>query len=222
MSYYDDDYFEPGEWDETIEGFKDDLRKTVKAEISEEIDSLRRKNLELGEQVKNLNTLEGEARRAKTNYEMELERAQRTARQMVQKEGLRHLLNILREERYKVQHNGVMGPKCDKCDEGRMRPYETPSGREMTEGCECREMTWTYEVEEVLVHEVTKRNGKIMVWYSGVERLFDNDDFFQFKAVLKSPEGVSMDDLKLQSGDYGFTDKAEAQKVADALNEATR
>ena len=43
MCYWDDgDYFEPGEFDEKIEELKNELRESVKKEINDEIEKLRK------------------------------------------------------------------------------------------------------------------------------------------------------------------------------------
>lgn len=47
MYYEFDDYFEPGEFDEKIEELKNELRESVKKEINDEIEKLRKENKEL-------------------------------------------------------------------------------------------------------------------------------------------------------------------------------
>lgn len=48
MCYWDDgDYFEPSEFDEKIEELKNELRESVKKEINDEIEKLRKENKEL-------------------------------------------------------------------------------------------------------------------------------------------------------------------------------
>ena len=45
MCCWDDgDYFEPGEFDEKIEELKNELRESVKKEINDEIEKLRKEN----------------------------------------------------------------------------------------------------------------------------------------------------------------------------------
>ena len=47
MYYGFDDYFEPGEFDEKIEELKNELRESVKKEINDEIQKLRKENKEI-------------------------------------------------------------------------------------------------------------------------------------------------------------------------------
>ena len=47
MYYGFDDYFEPGEFDEKIEELKNELRESVKKEINDEIEKLRKENKEI-------------------------------------------------------------------------------------------------------------------------------------------------------------------------------
>lgn len=49
MSYYEDDFYEPSEYDEMVEEFKEKLRASVKQEIKDEIELLKSELEELKE-----------------------------------------------------------------------------------------------------------------------------------------------------------------------------
>lgn len=230
MSTYDDsptpydtgyDYFrEPTEFEQEVDSFKEALRKSVKQEITDEIESLRATVKEQAEKLKNLNALEAEARAEKNAYEWKLTRAEREAEDKVRKEGIRKLMDVLAEPRYRIGTKRVPQPKCQKCDENRRLEYTTPRDRVAYEPCECSVTTLVWTVEEQYVHEISKRNGELLVWYDSTARHYnlDNPDSISGGTVLKSPVGASDKELMDSPREYGFTDKEDAQCVVDALN----
>lgn len=222
MTMYPEEFYpEPGEFDEAIDGFKDTLRAAVKREVLDELEKLRAKNRELSQKVAQLDTLERAAELALREYERQMARATQDAKAEVQKEGLRALLATLAEPRYRLGSAHRQGPKCETCDEDRNLRYTTPRGRETTERCECAEVTYYLEPQEQFVHEVTRRNREIVVWYEAVARRTSDDrDYFSSAAVLESAEGVDLDTLVARPSDYGFTTREAAQQVADAVNAA--
>lgn len=214
---YEDYYETTSPFDEEIETFKEHLRSAVKEEISAELTGLRTENGELKTKLANLTGLERAAKDTVRRYEQKLHNVEVTARHTVQKEGLGKLLELLDEPRYRVEMNWTMGPKCGNCDQDRSLHYTTPRGKAMTETCECATRTGHYSVEEQLVHEVARRNGKIIAWYHPAMRYFE--DGFNSPTVLKSAEGVALEEMVKNPRDYGFTTKEAAQALADVLNE---
>jgi hypothetical protein len=213
---YEDYYETTSPFDEEVETFKEHLRSAVKEEISAELTRLRTENGELKARLANLDTLEREAAEARMEYVRRLHNAEFTARHTVQKEALGKLLDLLDEPRYRIEMNWTMGPKCGKCDEGRHLHYTTPRGKAMTETCECAARTANYYVEEQLVHEVARRNGKVIAWYHSGMHYFE--DGFNSPTVLKSADGVALEEMVKNPRDYGFATKEAAQVLADALN----
>lgn len=215
------DYYEDlSPFDEDVEAFKDHLRKAVKEEIKAELEKLRTENRDMAGKLTALTTLEREAADTKREYERKLNNAEREARRTVEKEGLRKLLELLREPRYRVVTTWDLDPKCGKCDENRKLRYTTPRGNEAFETCECATTTTRWITEEMLVHEVAKRSGKILAWYHPASRYFD-DDSIASPNVLKSPDGVTLEEMAKNPRDYGFATEADAQILAGALNEAS-
>lgn len=217
MSDYDDYYGNTSPFDEEVESFKDSLRKAVKEETQKELETLRTANAEMAGRLKNLTALERTAKDTVRRYEQKLHNAEVTARHTVQKEGLRKLMELLSEPRYRVDCSWDLGPKCGKCNENRKLPYITPRGKEAFEDCECAVRPRKWVVEEQLVHEVSRGNGQILAWYHSTMRYF-SEDSFSSPTVLKSAEGVALEDLMKNPRDYGFTTEAAAADLATALN----
>lgn len=215
------DYFEPSEFDQQVDEFKEALRCSVKEEITKEISDLRATVKEQGERLKNLTALERETEQKRIEYEHKLRRVEWEAEDKVRKEGIRKLLTVLAEPRFALKREYIQGPKCDKCDGNRRLRFTTARGQENTEACFCADSTPHWVVEEMLVQEVSKRHGKLLVWYSDTSRYIDqSEDTFRQSNVLKPADGVAIEDLKKEPTDYGYTSAEDAQRVADALNKA--
>lgn len=213
-------YFEPNEFEQQIDEFKESLRTSVKEEIAKEITDLKATVKEQAGKLVNLALLENNAMRARQEYEHKAAQASREARAAVEKEGLRKLLGVLAEPRYRIAITYRQPPKCDKCNEERRIPYTTPMGRKAAERCDCSESESFYEVQEQYVHEVAKHGGEVVVWYENVKRHTDvsDRDSIGSPTVLKSPKGVPFEKLVKSARDYGFGSKEEALQVASALN----
>jgi len=219
MTDYDHYYGDTTPFDEEVESLKDHLRKAVKEETQKELEALRTENREMAGKLKNLDTLERAAQATKRTYEQKIHNAEVTARQTVQKEGLRKLLELLREPRYVVTRVWDPQPKCGKCNADRKLAYTTPRGNEAFEMCECNAKTQRWTVEETLVHEVARRNREVIAWYKPVSAYFDEDNVGS-PTVLTSAEGVALDELVKAPRDYGFTTETAAAILAGALNRA--
>lgn len=215
------DYFhEPSEFEQEVDSFKEALRKAVKQEITDELNGLRATVKEQGEKLTNLTALESAAEQKRIEYEQKLERTERFAVDKVRKEGIRKLLDVLAEPRYRIDTERRPQPKCSKCNEDRKLKYTTPRGRIAYEPCECAATTLVWVVQEQLVHEVTKRFGELIVWYDSTARYYnrDNPDSIGGGTVLKSPAGVSIKELMDEPREYGFASKEDALIVASSLN----
>lgn len=221
MGAYDfpEDYieFEPSEYDEKVEEFKQTLRETVRADIQKELKHLRASNAEMSDKLRDLNKLTREAETAKLRYERELESAKKSAKADVMRESAEELLRVLSAPAYRVTFEWNYGPQCDKCDGARKVHYQTPRGKPMTETCICFDSrVLHFKTEEMVAWTADHRNRKLMVWHKPV-RTLDEDDRWD-TIVLKNPEGVSLEDRMNEYHSYGYTSEAAAQEVADALN----
>lgn len=219
----DYDYFrEPTAFEQEIDNFKEALRQSVKDEITAELEDLRATVEEQGEKLANLRDLELAAERKRIEYERKRENAELEARRGVEREGIRKLLDVLAEPRYRVKRVYHSQPKCEHCDDRRTRTYLTPMGRTATEQCECAMRTMVWEVEEQMVHEITKRRGDLLVWYKSTASAgywgSGSDDTIGGADTLKPAAGVPDAELMDVPTEYGFASEEDAQRIADALN----
>lgn len=227
MSFYDPEYYqEPSEFEQMVEEFKSALAGSIKDEHTQKIDQLTRENAEMREKLKNLSNLETEANLAKRKAEMDVVRAKEEARQEFRKARAMEVLAELTEPRWRLHQKPHQKPKCDQCDNQRWFHFKSPQGRDMSERCVCSECTYTWEVEEVAVKEVAKRNGSMMFWYMATrawetDRDYDRGEHFSSDA-LKPADKASDDQIMDNPTGYGFTDQERCQSIAEKLQEARK
>ncbi len=224
MSYYDEDYYhEPSELEEMLEEFKTALAGSIKDEHTRKVEQLTRENTEMREKLKNLRKLETEASVAKQKAEFEVTKAKDEARREIRNARAMEILAELTVPRWRLHHKPHEKPKCDQCDMNRYINFKSPQGRDMSERCECADRTYTWEVEEVAVKEASKRNGKMVFWYMATrawetDRDYDRGEHFG-SDVLKPADQASDEEIISNPYNYGFTDQARCQRIADKLKE---
>lgn len=213
MSDYWGDY---AEYDAVAEELKESLRNSVKEEIKTRIEKLETENRELNGKLKSLSDLEREAARAKAKYENAFSTAKYDATREARKEKLSELLGAVDERLYTVEHAPVKREKCDRCNASRQIAYKTPLGNDAVERCDCAITDYRWTVEAIAAHEVSRRNGQLVIWWVAESRWNDSDTINP--RVLKPAEGAPPEDLLLRPGGYSFKDEASAQAAADASN----
>lgn len=123
------------EFDNEIENFKNMLRKEVKQEFLDEMERLRKENLELQEVKRNLEQIKFDH---KKQLEEELAKL-REDRRRVRKERFDELLKdvAIPITVYGIDTAPAHKPLCGHCD-NRIIHFNSPSGKELTESCpEC-------------------------------------------------------------------------------------
>lgn len=139
MSYYDyEDYYEPSEFDEKVEEFKDYLRQSIKEETQNEIEKLRKENEALQKIKRDWDNLvkEYEDKKRELEYkirECESKASSKRLETLFEETGMNVIM-------YKPDYNHVYGKKCNKCDDDRYIHFSSPSGKDYTEDCECAKL----------------------------------------------------------------------------------
>lgn len=217
MSYYDDDfYYEPSEFEQQVESFKESLLNAVKEEIKEEMERLRKENAELQEIKKNFDQIKADYR----EKEWVLENKMKEASQEAAKARLNELMKQFEVILYRADWDYVTGPKCDRCNEHRKIEFTSPSGKAMTESCACAEKTKVHKPGMMILKEFRKRNSRgneIIAWY---EPYRDSDDGFTYSsstvAEVIFEKGMSFENLKWHF--TFFRDEQDCQAYCDWLN----
>ena len=161
MGYYDD-FYEPSEYEIMVKQFKDELKKSVKQEIKDELERLRKENQELQEIKRNFNKALVEEQEYLRQKRFELEMAKRDLARKRVDELLKEA--GLYKELYTIEYEYVRKKKCDKCDEDRRIWYKTPSGKDAYEYCECNESYKKYKPNKIkYVYYTTIDWGKKLI-----------------------------------------------------------
>lgn len=144
MITWDNDYFEPSEFDIMMEEFKQSIIDNVREEIKRKISLLETENAELQDIKKNWKQIKDEHDKTMRELRFKTEVAEREAKRLRAKE----ILDSISSVGYRVHYEYVRPPKCDKCDDQRYIHFISPLGREMKEKCTCDQGYKVYSPKE--------------------------------------------------------------------------
>lgn len=218
MYYEFDDYFEPGEFDEKIEELKNELRESVKKEINDEIEKLRKENKELQGIKENFEAIKKDFEEKKRKCERAMQSAEYHAKHARLKELMEQvklvLWSVTWETRYKK--------KCNKCDCWRKIKVMLPSGNIVADSCTCRKTAHVYYPEENVLYEMSDRNHDFRVWYK--ERGNKEEEYFVADSIAVSLSKIIDHNKNFEEIDTNetyrifFTSFEECQEFCNYLN----
>lgn len=174
MSYYDyEDYYgEPNEFEQQIEEFKSTLYDCVKHEHKMKMERLEKENTELQEVKKNWNTLENEYKNKLHDLQCKIDTAERDAKRL----RLNGLMQELKQYLWQANSISVYNKKCDKCDDKRQIHFISPSGKDMTEDCECSKSIAKYIPKEYELYSFQQNTNEIGRWY---KKRYPDSDYYE-------------------------------------------
>jgi hypothetical protein len=215
MYEYEDFYHETSEFEQQVDEFKQALLKSVKEEYKAEMEQLRKENAELQEVKNNFDQIKRESESKIRELDIEKNNLRRTVRN----ERLTELMKDFHVIAYRARSKNEELPKCDKCNEIRRIEFLSPTGKQMTEECECSKGRKIYVPDEVEVAEFTiDRHGTGMsMWYC--RKYADSDHYHSTdyaEHIYKT--GTNYEELGSHWGVF-FRDKEECQKYCDWLTE---
>nr|DAL48250.1 MAG TPA_asm: hypothetical protein [Caudoviricetes sp.] len=156
-----DDYFEPSGFDEKIEELKNKLRESVKAEIKDELEELRRENKRLQEIEENFEAIKQDFE-AKKN---ECLRAKANAEATAKEARLSELFDKYRLVTWSLDYDILYPEKCDKCNNDRNIIITLPSGRQVADDCKCNTPKKVYHPKENVLYSIESNKNNIRVYY---------------------------------------------------------
>lgn len=218
MWNWEDECFEPNEFDEKIEELKDELRDSVKKEIKDEIEKLRKENKELQCTKKNLESIKKGFERKKDECDRAIQAAEYKAKQARLKELMEHFKVTL----WAVDWDYWYKKKCDKCDKYRRIQVTLPSGKVVDDECSCRVSKKVYYPKENALYGLCERNRKPVAWYR--EKGNTGEEYFvaDTSANLANVIVDHNKDFKEIEGEelrkVFFTTKEECQEFCDYIN----
>lgn len=219
MCCWDDgDYFEPGEFDEKIEELKNELRESVKKEINDEIEKLRKENKELQSIKRNFESVKKDFEKKKDECDRAIRNAESKAKQARLKELMEHFKVTL----WAVSWDYRYKKKCDKCDKNRRIQVALPSGKTVDDECSCRVSKKVYYPKENVLYELSERNREFMAWYMAKgdrgEEYFVGGPRAEYAKVVvdhnKDFKEIETEELRK----VFFTTKEECQAFCDYIN----
>lgn len=211
-----DDFYEPSEFEEEIETMKDTLRASVKKEIQQEIESLKKENAELQDIKKNWNKKVQELEKEKQNLQFAVSQAEREAKKARLHELFADYTFPAYASQYKWEYKRE---KCDKCDSNGYIHYKTPLGRDARELCSCRARVITYSVIEVEMIKIKDTRLNDVTVYFSYDRKEDSDeDEYTYCTTSRIYDGQEYNLLDSYNGRVVFLNKEECQKYCDYLN----
>lgn len=145
MSYFDDFFDEPSEFEQQIAEFKESLVEAVKAEYKEKMQALEEENAELRE----FKEAKEEHERILRNKVAEYDRRIQQAKSEVRRASLKSIFGENLVSAYRAHGESAKYKKCDRCNENRRIPYKTPLGNDAYEECPCNRSVWWYTPKEV-------------------------------------------------------------------------
>lgn len=214
--YYDDFYDNYSEFDQLVDEFKSSLLNSVKQEYIDKMNELEKENSELQDVKKNLEEIKQEYEEKKWELEREKQDCSFKAKRM----RLSELMKDFELVMYKVGKSYTEQPKCNKCDDSRRIKFNSPSGKDLYEKCECSEKDSLYTPEEYYCHEfrISRDNSKMLMWYR--MRKSEDYDYCQYDSSTLA-EKIYNETMNFEEIDryIFFKSKDECQKYCDWLNE---
>lgn len=219
MCYWNEEnFFEPGEFDEKIEELKNELRESVKKEINDGIEKLRKENKELQGIKRNFESI-------KKNFEKkkdECDRAMRNAESRAKQTRLKELMEHFKFTLWAVDWDYQYKKKCDKCDVHRRIQVVLPSGKTVDDECSCRVSKKVYRPKENVLYEFSERNREFVAWYRAKgdegEEYFVEDIRAEYAKTIvdHNKDFKEIEGKELRK--VFFTTKEECQAFCDYLN----
>lgn len=175
-----ENFYEPSEYDMMVEEFKDTLRKSVAKEWIDRMNKLEKEINELQEIKKNFEAIKKDYEQKKRQCEREKEMVIRDAEQNAKRMRLKELMQDVQNSYWKPTLKYVYTKKCNKCNENRKIIFKSPSGKEMSEDCECLKSVRIYHPTCEVIYEISLRNSynKTANIFFTEKRSTDDDNYY--------------------------------------------
>lgn len=177
-SWFEENWCEEPREEETalIEAIKENVKQDIKAEM----ERLRKENAELKQYKQERQEVENVKKWYESRLQTEVEAYKRTLRQGKIKE----LFGDYIGTGWGVGCNTVLPPKCNKCDEKRLVHFKSPSGRELTEPCDCAHGKIVYEPIELTLISFSKHRDEIIRYF--IDRNHTTKNYWEYEDSTSS------------------------------------
>lgn len=155
-----------------IEAIKESVRQDIKAEM----ERLRKENAELQQYKKELQEVE----KIKNFYESRLQTQIEAYKRKLRTAKIKELFGDDIVIGWGVKQKIILPPKCDKCDEGRYIHFNSPSGKDLREPCQCAKGKKEYypiDLHLIRIHQDDIFNGQRRTFSYYAPCVHDSDDY---------------------------------------------
>lgn len=216
-----DDYYEPTLAEEIFEEAKTKLENALKKEFIEKIQEAEKVLEKQDEKETELRAKENKLNRRERELESKFRDLENEFAKKKLGEFMAMLQKYLGQTYYQVNHYGELKPKCDACNDKRKLDITLPDGSTKSIDCSCNKYINSYRVEEkgMVGIYIEKDGSQQKIWLKYND---SGDDVSSMNPTYKLHE--KFEDVKDKNSSYKvfYTNKEEAQKHADYLNELKR
>ena len=227
------DYFdfpEPSTGDIVFEEIKKVLLGTLKEEIKQELEALRKENEELRPFKEDRDRLQRELDTLRSDCNRRIREADTNAENRM----FEALLGEHMIQAWKVGKDYILPPKCEKCDDQRKLHFISPRGKAMTEPCECSQSEVVYSPKPALLARFRVKpdaiaknqfrddsfcNKPLHYWYTTEYSTLDDAEFrISDCSEVGAPRASDLKPMnELNEWHSVFTSKERCQEFCDYL-----
>lgn len=215
-----EDNFEPSLYDQNLSEFYKKMKDALKDHVKVNIEYIENENDTLKEKISNLQKKNRDLQRKINVLEGERQNFLNEARRMRLSELMKDFEHIY----YYADYEYIIGPKCEKCNDERRIAYTTPSGRNLSEACECSENEKKkYSPQMISCSSFDVRNGKFFAWYKKYNKKDEDCNAYSSSEVVDKKDiyskEVNFDDMNNERPNLTkFIDIDDCQRYCDYLN----
>ena len=212
MNYYNDWFGNDwcGETRDEEWALIDAIKNSVRDDIKQEMERLRKENAELQQYKKERQEVENIKKFYESRLQTQIEAYKRELRTAKIKELFGDYIVI----GWGVTWKKKLPPKCDQCDSERRIHFKSPSGKDFTEPCQCAKGKMEYspiDLHLVRIYQDNIFNGQRRTFNYYVPCVHDSDDYRDvFDRIY---EGQPFDEVHCY--DVVFLDKETCEKYCE-------
>lgn len=159
----------------------DAIKNSVRDDIKQEMERLRKENAELQQYKQERQEIENVKKWYESRLQTEVEAYKRKLRQ----EKIKELFGDYICTGWGVDYDAILPPKCNKCDKNRYIHFKSPSGKNLEEPCSCGKAKKIYKPVELSLIRFNEYENKIRRYFieegersyaqygEGTDRIYD-------------------------------------------------
>ncbi len=171
------DYDIQDEISENVSTLIDTIKKSITAEFEDELIHLRKRVSELQDFAEKKDDYDRKIKR----LELELEEERKNSVKIAQKMKLSEFIDLIKKPVWICGGSyEYIYDKCDKCDDDRKIHFKSPSGKDLTEPCNCSEQKYIYKPVQGFLFRVEQSD-----YYSDRDTPIKNTVFHYIEDIIK-------------------------------------